>query len=382
MNIKVMADIYHEGKNIPVNTVEIKVNDKEYTPFYVIRKISELQNSEDVLKLGTTCMVSANLGIKMMCKDQSGYTSFVSDTPKAVYYASSTGLTSCHIGSVNSNISERGTDEYFEPIYNGIRIGVNLYRKGYVINTGKETEGIMSLYGKTEAFIKSIGTRNVKSTGRQDAKTFETLKELKAYIEKNKDVFIFLVENYNYHLTVEKASKLWVSEKKESEDIISGLNNMISEINYRDPKPAIYPEPETGVATKEEMIEEAKRRMEVLGLLKDAVDSAVNERIMVSEGRGMLYYLNDEEKKYLNEIPKDRFVYHGIRSFVKDGNSTLKFFDVLSVSNNKEEWNYERPDGVENIVPSLCFSSMTYGDYEIGSIWVVPINGGLYRKFG
>lgn len=382
MNIKVMADIYHEGKNIPVNTVEIKVNDKEYTPFYVIRKISELQNSEDVLKLGTTCMVSENLGIKMMCKDQSGYTSFVSDTPKAVYYASSTGLTSCHIGSVNSNISERGTDEYFEPIYNGIRIGVNLYRKGYVINTGKETEGIMSLYGKTEAFIKSIGTRNVKSTGRQDAKTFETLKELKAYIEKNKDVFIFLVENYNYHLSVEKASKLWVSEKKESEDIISGLNNMISEINYRNPKPAIYPEPEIGVATKEEMIEEAKRRMEVLGLLKDAVDSAVNEKIMVSEGRGMLYYLNDEEKKYLNEIPNDRFVYHGIRSFVKDGNSTLKFFDVLSVSNNKEEWNYERPDGVENIVPSLCFSSMTYGDYEIGSIWVVPINGGLYRKFG
>ena len=137
-------------------------------------------------------------------------------------------------------------------------------------------------------------------------------------------------------------------------------------------------EEEEGEATLEEMKEEALRRLKLFTKMEPCV---INEFkgdniLYMSENRGILYYLDDEEKKLVKNVEADgdRLVFHVLHYSSQFG----EMYTMLYVYNDKSEW-AECRENLKNCGISYCY---TYNKdepafSEHGSIGVVQVNGGL-----
>ena len=137
-------------------------------------------------------------------------------------------------------------------------------------------------------------------------------------------------------------------------------------------------EEEEGEATLEEMKEEAIRRLKLFTKMEPCV---INEFkgdniLYMSENRGILYYLDDEEKKLVKNVEADgdRLVFHVLHYSSQFG----EMYTMLYVYNDKSEWADCR-ENLKNCGISYCY---TYNKdepafSEHGSIGVVQVNGGL-----
>ena len=129
--------------------------------------------------------------------------------------------------------------------------------------------------------------------------------------------------------------------------------------------------------TREQMKIEALERMKKLQLMDCVTRDFRNDGVLYeSEGMGALYFLNEDEQKYVDDFEKssDCLVYHVIHNMTNFG----ELYSMLYVSPYEEEWEYDREDLESGIVMANVLN-VSGGFTDMGSIGVRPSIGGLIR---
>ena len=124
--------------------------------------------------------------------------------------------------------------------------------------------------------------------------------------------------------------------------------------------------------------EEAIKRMKKLELHPNVINEFITEnKINKSEISGILYWLNDEEEKFVKEFEEkyNGVVYHIIKSYTNIG----VLLTVFYVSHYTEEWSIDNNNIDENT--QLCYVKNLSDDYcsEFGCINFRKQIGGLVR---
>lgn len=126
------------------------------------------------------------------------------------------------------------------------------------------------------------------------------------------------------------------------------------------------------------MVEEAVGRMCRLGMMPQVITKFRKQgTVLKSETAGILYDLNDEEKKAVAdwEEKSGGIVYAAILSNMVFG----RCLALLYVSAEEEEWELDRED-LDGRVPLAYVANLDAPDCsELGSIGIAPANGGLVR---
>ena len=132
------------------------------------------------------------------------------------------------------------------------------------------------------------------------------------------------------------------------------------------------------ISFREEQKIEAVKRMKKLSLHPNVINEFITEdKINKSEICGILYWLNDEEEKFVKAFEKEHnaVVYHIIKSYTNIG----AFLTVLYVSQYRDEWEEDYNLIDENI--QVCYVKNLSDDLcsEFGYISLRCQIGGLVR---
>jgi hypothetical protein len=132
-------------------------------------------------------------------------------------------------------------------------------------------------------------------------------------------------------------------------------------------------------ATREEMIQEAVKRMKMFKMLKSVVTDFQKGVLNRSENGGYLFWLEDEEKQLVQEYENrtGNVVFHVIKSYTDIG----LMYSLLYVSSYKDEWEEEREEMQEGIHIAYVYNMVWPDCSEAGCISVRPSIGGLRRVF-
>lgn len=126
------------------------------------------------------------------------------------------------------------------------------------------------------------------------------------------------------------------------------------------------------------MVEEAADRMRRLGMMPQVITKFRKQgTVLISETAGILYDLNDEEKKAVAdwEEKSGGIVYAALLSNTVFG----RCLALLYVSAEEEEWELDRED-LDGRVPLAYVANLDAPDWsELGSIGIAPANGGMVR---
>lgn len=121
---------------------------------------------------------------------------------------------------------------------------------------------------------------------------------------------------------------------------------------------------------------EAVKRMKTIGLLPKVITEFEHGTLNLSEA-GMLYFLDDEQKKMVEEFEKEykALVYHVCHECTNVG----EMYDLLYVSDHEEEWSMDNED-LEAGHPFVYVVNKTYPEFsEFGMIGIRPVLGGIVR---
>jgi len=295
-------------------------------------------------------------------------------------------------------IGDRNTDEYVpEPVEfydenNNIvttclKLELYLYPEGFVLDAGKK--GTTIFCSSYDTYFQKITSRNFKRSGLRDAKRFNSPKKALDYIKSKEDVFKFVIEKYGFRFSAKYASNDYASDvnalpKKEKDKIfaqLKELNDYLSELNNSSgnvEERAVVENP-----TNIDSIMEAIERMKDLNMYDEAIKSFSKGTVMMSEGAGILYQLDETAKKAIKsllEMSSDRCQftpYHVIHSYTNIG----EFYDVLYVSSYGEDWQEERYSYTSGLCCAYVYNADEPLFSEIGSIRIEPCNGGLKRTY-
>lgn len=129
---------------------------------------------------------------------------------------------------------------------------------------------------------------------------------------------------------------------------------------------------------REMQVKEAIERMKMLHIMDRPIKEFEKEGVLnLSEGIGLLYWLDDEEKKMVADFEEEYscVVYHVIKTF-----STLGLmYSLLYVSKHMDEWEMDRAE----ILDGRAFVYVVNKDMpdcsEFGIIGIRPSFGGVIR---
>ena len=131
-------------------------------------------------------------------------------------------------------------------------------------------------------------------------------------------------------------------------------------------------------ASKEEMLQEGIKRMQLLKLHNNVINDLKNDGLLnKSEGRlGILYWLDEKEQAMVKEYENQRniLVYHVIKTYTLDMGVV---YDLLFIIDEKGYWEEERERLKQGYVLSHSISQFN----ESGDILVKNKNDGLVRIF-
>lgn len=391
MKQKVGIVIKETTKNIELARFTMSVD--SFDGSEILRKLFLKQREEDFLNFGQNVSYpDYSFGIRSFIKKGS-----VISTENLVdaesYHTNNDGLNSFMAGNSMAVNRELSKNKNNPVIVNGKEVYLSFifYRTGYVIGTGQKCSSIFGLTSH-DAYIRTFGSSNVHCSALDTCRTFESIKKVTDYLKKNEHNCKFLCRKYGWKFNVQPVSTAFSSDnmilspKKAAklEDEKYALEELLREINSERSDDSLcfrYPEVSEGIATVEEQKKEALLRLKVLGDTRIVYEALENNKIYTSRYGGILYELTEEQKKDVEELrSKGYYVYHVIetKGLMSDG-SYLDFTDYLTVSNNKEEWEYERPDGKYNMIDSSCKTVATHGDFEYGSIYIEASMGGIKR---
>lgn len=120
---------------------------------------------------------------------------------------------------------------------------------------------------------------------------------------------------------------------------------------------------------REQQKQEAIKRMKKLGIMEQPIKEFEEEgKINLSEGPGLLYWLNDEEQS-------NGLVYHVIKTQMNFG----LMYSFLYVSEYIEEWKMDMEDLGDNQTLAYVVNTTMPDCSEFGTIGIEPSIGGLKR---
>jgi len=255
-------------------------------------------------------------------------------------------------------------------------IGVDLYKEGFVLSTGKMFTNFLG--GNQKGFVTSIrrirtGTR--MSTGSKSvAKVFATKATLLKYLKEHKETLSYFADQNGYCYSVEFDNPLFERDYKQKKRTEKGkekerqldeeISVLLKEINnFEEPEK----EPEFGTSA----YEEAVRRMHELNIMPAIIQKFIKSNtIYCSEGGGIIYDLDDEGEKAVKDTKKYGTPYH----VIKNGS----MYTVLFVSESTEDWPCEVWDRKSEIAYANVWNS-EFQMAEIGSVMIRPASGGVAR---
>ena len=130
---------------------------------------------------------------------------------------------------------------------------------------------------------------------------------------------------------------------------------------------------------REEMIQEAIKRMKLLKLYQNVIKEFKEEqRLNKSDlNKGILYWLNEEEQEMIEKLEKKyKFMtYHIIHSYSNLGET----YEILFIKDNKEEWKAEMEDLKNGYAMARVEVINCPINSKFGYIGVKSINGGVLR---
>lgn len=124
----------------------------------------------------------------------------------------------------------------------------------------------------------------------------------------------------------------------------------------------------------------AIERMKKLGLLEQPIkELEENDKLNLSEGPGLLYWLDDEQQKMVKEFEEENngLVFHVIHQFTNIG----ELFNLLYVSQYTEEWEMDMEDLGEGQALAYVINKDMPDCSEFGTIGIKPMNGGVVRTW-
>ena len=129
---------------------------------------------------------------------------------------------------------------------------------------------------------------------------------------------------------------------------------------------------------RERQVKEAVERMKLLELYPAVINEFINEKVInKSEHIGILYWLDDDEKKFVEDFENEHnaVVYHIIKTHTTIG----CMLSVFYVSDDEAEWESDRED--MKIGEQLCYVKNIDNDdcSEFGYICFQKNCGGLMR---
>ena len=129
---------------------------------------------------------------------------------------------------------------------------------------------------------------------------------------------------------------------------------------------------------RERQVKEAVERMKLLELYPAVIKELINEKVInKSEHIGILYWLDDDEKKFVEDFENEHnaVVYHIIKTYTTIG----CMLSVFYVSDDEAEWESDRED--MKIGEQLCYVKNIDNDdcSEFGYICFQKNCGGLMR---
>lgn len=130
--------------------------------------------------------------------------------------------------------------------------------------------------------------------------------------------------------------------------------------------------------TKEQKKQEALERMKMLMLSPNIIKEFAKDGIVnMSETRGFLYWLDDEQKEYVSDFEEEHnaLVYHVIHNYTEVG----EMLTFLYVSDYVEEWGYDRDDLKSGYACAYVKNLDEDAFSEFGSVGIKPEFGGLVR---
>ena len=259
---------------------------------------------------------------------------------------------------------------------NPVRVGVDLYKEGFVIATGKKASNFLG--GTFDGYIRSIRTSRtgtkMKIGSKEIAKVFSSKKVLINFLKKYKNSLSyfaeengcqFSVEFHNYLFEDDYKLKKRTEKAKEKESLLDQeFKELLAEINKSE---AIAKSP----VFEMNPYDEAVRRMKELSIAPTAINKFQrNNTLLCSEANGVLYELDEEGQKAVEDTEKYGIPYHVIKSGI--------MYAVLYVSNCFDEWGYEVYDKKTDLIFANVWNSKL-GSAEMGDIKVRPAAGGVIR---
>ena len=359
----------YETKNLITTQT---VNEKDNV-FEIIRKLEVRQMTEDILNIGK--LGRANYHINKL--GQKGCIhSNMDDTSNIEVGRNCTTIGGNNKIAAPDNLTIDDEDMK-------IKIGVVIYKEGWVLSIGKKTYDIFG--GQHDAYLKSIGSRNIHASGIDAARKFKTIKALIDYVVKNQSVLEFCAKQYGYHwdyapicdiFEKDFEDNLSKTQKEKYENNKQVLNSILESINnVEDEEDEIEEDIPTEI-NDDTINEEVISRMTKLHLWNNIITRYKKDKtIFMSETAGIIYELNEDAKKAANYVKEMGYTpYHIIRTNTTFG----ELYAVLYVSNNTEDWTLERYNEKDNIITSCVYNKDT-NSYEFGDIGISPANGGIVR---
>ena len=130
--------------------------------------------------------------------------------------------------------------------------------------------------------------------------------------------------------------------------------------------------------TIEEKKKEAIKRMKMINLFPKVIEEFEEENVVnLSEGKGILFWLDDEQKKVVAAIERkyNILVYHAIHNKTEFGELLTLFY----VSDNKGEWSMDRFDLQDGYACAYVKNLSVDWCSEFGTICFKQMTGGLVR---
>lgn len=133
------------------------------------------------------------------------------------------------------------------------------------------------------------------------------------------------------------------------------------------------------MTNKEELMEEAIKRMKFLGLHKSCIDAFKKEKVWKSEFYGALYECDLDMQKLIDEVEErcHGLVYHIIKGVYSAWGEQMVLYSFLYVPEEQEEWEYEWEDLKNGVVFGYVFNETDPNCSEFGTFYVAPSIGGL-----
>lgn len=366
--------VNYETKKV-INTLELK-GKVDTSIFQMLNRIENMQRETDILKVDK--LGKANFGIRSMFQHGLMHSSMDANSTVEITGANSyTISTRATYGKDTTPDNLKVGDDDM-----GIKIGVIIYDVGWVLSSGKVGSDIL---GRTYTpYLASIGTRNIRCNDVSHARIFPTLKSVRDYIEKKRDVFEFCVSQYGYNWSIEATCETYQGEldnlsgkkREKYQTELASINDMLDDINNREPENEFDMSNMPEEVTDEALFDEVIYRMKKLQLWDEIIKNYRKDKtIYQSEAGGIIYELDDDAKVAIKSvIEDDKIPYHVVKNTTTFG----VVYSVLYVSKNLSEWKWERGNN-DGIIMNYCYNSTepTYSEY--GDSRFIAANGGLKR---